>query len=204
MATTGKTSGMTTIELEALLDTFGDERARWPLAQRAAAEALLATSPAARRLLAEAEALDRVLASASVPDADQLARLGDRIMAAAGLDPAVQSSPPATGNVIRLPQRGRPGARQPEPAGRPAAALVSGRPRPAAVRPVAGWQAAAALAASLVLGIAIGTTELPSLAAQGLFASAEARAGDTELVLASIGGDGFVGGVLPGIDEDAR
>jgi anti-sigma factor RsiW len=63
-----------------LLDRRGPALARWPAADRAAAETLLADSPAARAALAKARALDAALRRALPhPDPAALARLQDRI-----------------------------------------------------------------------------------------------------------------------------
>ncbi|MFC7539112.1 hypothetical protein ACFQU2_06060 [Siccirubricoccus deserti] len=71
---------MTPERFAELLDRRGPALARWPAADRAAAEALLAGSPAARAALAEARALDAALRGALPrPDPAALARLQDRI-----------------------------------------------------------------------------------------------------------------------------
>lgn len=62
-----------------LLDRFGGELSRWPVRERASADALLEHSPEAQSLLAEALRLDACLAA--TPKAP--AGLADRIVAAA-------------------------------------------------------------------------------------------------------------------------
>ena len=52
---------MTLERLRALIAAYGGKPAKWPTAERAAAEALLARSPEARAALAEAEPLDTLL-----------------------------------------------------------------------------------------------------------------------------------------------
>lgn len=52
---------MTLDRLLALIAAYGGKPAKWPAAERAAAEALLARSPEARAALAEAEPLDTLL-----------------------------------------------------------------------------------------------------------------------------------------------
>ena len=52
---------MTLERLRALIAAYGGKPARWPAAERAAAEALLARSPEARAALAEAEPIDSLL-----------------------------------------------------------------------------------------------------------------------------------------------
>jgi hypothetical protein len=60
--------------LAALLDAYGAQPARWPAAEREAAEALIARSDAARDAFAEAARLDAALdAAAPPPPADRLA-----------------------------------------------------------------------------------------------------------------------------------
>lgn len=51
----------------AILGAYGAETRRWPVAERAAAESLLAASAEARELHAEAAALDRLLTASVVP-----------------------------------------------------------------------------------------------------------------------------------------
>jgi hypothetical protein len=59
-----------------LLEGRGADLVRWPAAERAAAEALLAGSPPARRLLAEARALDALLRDGlPSPDPDAAGRV---------------------------------------------------------------------------------------------------------------------------------
>jgi hypothetical protein len=52
---------MTLERLRALIAAYGGNPARWPLAERPVAEALLARSPEARAALADAEPLDTLL-----------------------------------------------------------------------------------------------------------------------------------------------
>ena len=64
----------------AIVDAYGASPMRWPVAERSAAEALLAVSAEARALLADARMLDGMLASAPV-EAPSSA-LVERLMAA--------------------------------------------------------------------------------------------------------------------------
>jgi hypothetical protein len=66
----------------ALVDAYGSSPARWPEAERAAAQALLATSAEARRLAQEADALDRLLDQTETAPATLA--LQDRILASLG------------------------------------------------------------------------------------------------------------------------
>lgn len=54
-------------QLQALLDSYGANRARWPTGLRTAAEALIDRDPEARAALAEAQRLDDLLSGASDP-----------------------------------------------------------------------------------------------------------------------------------------
>ena len=55
------TEPMTLERLRTLIAAYGTDPARWPLAERPAAEALMARSPEARAALADAEPLDTLL-----------------------------------------------------------------------------------------------------------------------------------------------
>lgn len=68
MSDQGPAGPMTVTRFAAILDAYGSAARRWPEAERAAAEALLAASPEARGLLAEATRLDRVLSAATAPE----------------------------------------------------------------------------------------------------------------------------------------
>jgi hypothetical protein len=58
---------MTMDRLKSLLDAYGASPARWPAEERAAAEAMIASSEAARAAFAEASRLDSLLDSAAPP-----------------------------------------------------------------------------------------------------------------------------------------
>jgi hypothetical protein len=70
----------------ALVDAYGGSPARWPEAERAAAEALLATSAEARRMAQEADTLDRLLDQTETAPATRA--LQDRILASLGTSAA--------------------------------------------------------------------------------------------------------------------
>ena len=57
-----------------LIDAYGAGPSRWPVAERAAAEALLARDARARALLTDAAALDGLLDSAAAPEPSDLLR----------------------------------------------------------------------------------------------------------------------------------
>ena len=140
---------MTLSELERLLEVYGSDRSRWPVAARASAGQLVARVAAAGRLVAEAECLDRVLERAPMPTLAREAALADRILASA------RRSPRMVPAIAAQPAR-------------PAAA-AGDAPLPAAASPPKrGWltprtafgSAAGALAASLMLGVLIGLSSL--------------------------------------------
>ncbi|MDX2157530.1 MAG: hypothetical protein SFW09_13585 [Hyphomicrobiaceae bacterium] len=193
---------MTLQDLEALLDAFGGQPTRWPADRRHMAEALIEALPEARRMLAEACALDQLLSCAPGADVQRSASLADRIVAAAvdGNGAHERRAHPraaatrdsqgegASARVIRLPVRKPPLSAAP-------------RSRPLQPRPVHAaaslWQAAAALAASLLVGVSIGLTDLAPTRALSLASIAD-RASDADVVLGSLQIDG-IAGVL---DED--
>jgi hypothetical protein len=80
---------MTIAEFERLLDIYGSDRTRWPVEARASAGHLVARDRAARRLLAEAEALDRALERAPLPTLAQEAAIAERIVGAAKRTPRI-------------------------------------------------------------------------------------------------------------------
>lgn len=57
-----------------LIDAYGAEPSRWPLAERAGAEALLAVDAQARSLVTDAAALDALLNAAAAPEPSDLLR----------------------------------------------------------------------------------------------------------------------------------
>jgi len=83
--------------LNELIDAYGAEPARWPAAERAAAQALLARTPAARARLAEAAALD--------------SRLDSWTGNAPALDPARLAAAASAGPQPRPLSRPRPAMR---------------------------------------------------------------------------------------------
>ena len=129
--------------LERLAAAYGGDLDRWPAQHRRAAASLVEGSPEARRRLAEAMALDRLLDRASAPDPLRHAALTDRIVAAA----TTVGRPTAI--VVPLPVR-REAARGP--------AAIS--PRPTRGRFGSVSQAAAVLAASLMLGVTLGALDV--------------------------------------------
>jgi hypothetical protein len=147
-------TGMTLVDFERLLDVYGGDRTRWPAEARAAAAQLAARDARARRVLAEAEALDRVLERAPLPSLAVEAALAERIVAAAQRSPRIVKIPAGQSSVISLPGN---------------EVLPQQKPR--------SWKqqflrsdvrAAVVLAASLVVGIFIGISNVPQNVLPGL------------------------------------
>ena len=91
-------------DFERLLEVYGGDRTRWPLVARASAAARLASEPDAQRLLGEAQALDAVLFQITDPHASELTVLANRIVAVAQSSPRLQTaSAGSTGVSPRLP-----------------------------------------------------------------------------------------------------
>ena len=162
-------------EFEALLATYGANTARWPIERRAVAGALLAADPQARALLAEARALDDLLDLAPPPGADRQAKVAARIVAQALSErPASTEPKPIVDNVV--PLRRLTATKSATPAMHP----------PVPRRQ--GWQVGGVLAASLVLGLLIGSFGLTA----GML---DLDDDDTVAALYGVG-------VFTGIDED--
>jgi hypothetical protein len=128
--------------LERLLDVYGADRTRWPARERLRFASLITDEPEAQRLMAEAVALDRLLDVAPAARKDQEQGLTGRIVAAAR---GQQHKPlrgsevaPAISNIVKLPAWVR-------------------RPQIARAFGASDWPAAGLLAASLVLGVMLGS-----------------------------------------------
>ena len=125
--------------LERLLDIYGADRTRWPARERLRFASVISEDEAAARLLTQADALDRLLDQAPRTSEADIDALKERIMAA-----ALRAGPVKLAVV---------GAEKP----------LSGRSWPAHLRRPAfaakavEWSATAVLAASLVLGVALGS-----------------------------------------------
>lgn len=143
----------------AIVDAYGASPMRWPVAERSAAEALLAVSAEARALLADARMLDGMLASAPV-EAPSSA-LVERLMAAR---PRAAASPVAA---------------KPQGFFRELIAVIWPYGSPALPT--------GALAASIVLGVALGSVSeiavLDTVSPQ-VTASDETETGDRLIALA--------------------
>lgn len=140
------TPTMTLPDFERLLDVYGADRTRWPLTARASAAARLAADAGARKLLAEAEALDAVLLHTAEPDKTDVAALAERIVAAARTAPRVAASDRVASAPVALPRQHR-------------MTVAPGRD---AVRGVA------LLAASLLIGVFVGQSQLGARAVPAL------------------------------------
>lgn len=121
--------------LRTALDLWGADARRWPDAGRARLTAFVARDAEAARLVAEARALDAVLGHA--PAGAPAAGLEARILAAAALTPQMPRP-----TVVAMAE-----ARNPRLAAAPRAVPPHRRRT---------WQAVALLAASLILGVALG------------------------------------------------
>lgn len=127
--------------LERLLDIYGADRTRWPARERLRFAGIVSEDKVAARILAQAGALDRLLEQAPRASGADVEALKERIMAA-----ALRSGAPQLA-VVAAGKRG-------------SAKVVSlaGRGAPLIARFARGeWPAAALLAASLVLGVMLGS-----------------------------------------------
>ena len=125
--------------LERLLDIYGADRTRWPARERLRFAGVISEDKTAAHMLAEADALDRLLEQAPRASSADVEALKERIMAAALRAKAPQLAVVAGGKTV-------------------ASKVAAGRPA-VGVRFARGeWPAAAMLAASLVLGVMLGST----------------------------------------------
>jgi hypothetical protein len=143
----------------AIVDAYGASPMRWPAEERAAAEALLAASAQARAMLADARMLDGMLAAAPVEAPSDA--LVARLMAARPRGIAAPARPAKSQGFFRE-------------------LVASVWPYGSPVLP------AGALAASLVLGVALGTLSEFTVIDSSLTvtASDETEAGDRLIALA--------------------
>lgn len=185
--------------LENVLDTFGGNPARWPAEKRDKLVSLTAADADARRLLREAKALDAVLAHAAGPPVGNTSALADRIAAAvantapgqpARLERQQDDRHPgavsAPGVVIAWP---RSEGEKPRVA---APGATSAATSPRRERFTSGWQTAALLAASLVVGVFVGATDLLPTDVAQMVASATTGADNTSQALAFLHGEGLL------------
>ena len=154
---------MTLDRLDELLSVYGADEAHWPAEERQVARELIAGSADARRLVDEARALDMLLNEVSVEEPS--AELVERLMAA------------------------RPRA-VPEPAPARAAGKAKGGGLAGLARAIWPYGSSAfpagALAASLVLGIALGSTTgiSPVVTGSGTTTTASANTNSDDQLIA--------------------
>lgn len=141
--------------LTALLDVCGADRTRWPARERLRFASLIVEDRTARRLVSEARALDQLLDKAPQIGEDRQQLLAERIVTTAitqGRGAQRGQSAPVTSPVV-VPLRKQ-------------------------VRKASVWQAAALLAASLLVGIIVGTSGRLQLGAEQLSGMASASDSD--------------------------
>jgi hypothetical protein len=184
---------LTLDRLESLFDSYGGDLSRWPERLADEAHTMIGSSSEARRLHAEARALDRLLAKASAPDPAQLDRLAERIMAVAAHEgvakPANVGSEHDAGagaRIIPMPVGRRSGAHH-KPTDQQAAP-VSSAERVSRGRWFGGdsWPAAAALAASLAFGVAIGFSDIAPNATYNVASFVQPAPSDADAALSDL------------------
>jgi hypothetical protein len=124
--------------LERHLEIYGADQARWPQAARVRFAPLLADDARARALLSEAAALDRLLEYAPVPRVCKERALRDRIVAVISNEGDAARTDRSGARSTDLPRRRQLSWTSP-------------------ARGWARWQAAALLAASLAIGVYLGS-----------------------------------------------
>jgi hypothetical protein len=150
--------------LERLLEIYGADRTRWPARERLRFASLVAEDETSRRLMAEASALDRLLDVAPKTSADREHVLKERIVAA-----ALRQGHPKFAVVARSSS----------------ATAASGWRSWARRAPArSGWAAGGLLAASLVVGVMLGSAGTFDTAVQGIADAAGYAAADTSSHLA--------------------
>jgi hypothetical protein len=157
--------------LERLLDVCGADRTRWPARERLRFASFICEDEGAQRLVAESAALDTLLDRAPRASEDRERALKERIVAAALRSTetrlAVVAATGAAGKASRLPAWAR---------------LTPSRP----VNARHEWPAAALLAASLVVGVMLGSAgTLDSTVQEVAEATGFATAGETSQVALS-------------------
>ena len=128
--------------LERLLETHGADRTRWPARERLRFASVISEDKSAARLLTEAQALDRLLDRAPRTSEANVDALKERIVAA-----ALRSQRPHL-TAVAGGKSGKPQASQ---------AWLGQLRRPGWAASFGEWPAAAVLAASLVVGVVLGS-----------------------------------------------
>jgi hypothetical protein len=131
--------------LERLLEVCGADRTRWPARERLRFASFIAEDEAAQQLVAESAALDALLDRAPRVSEDRECALKERVVAA-----ALRSTEPRLAVVTSLEEGN---------ASRLSTWVQGTRlaPLPARVRARREWPTAALLAASLVVGVMLGS-----------------------------------------------
>jgi hypothetical protein len=143
---TKKTKAMDRQALEHLLDVCGADRTRWPARERLRFASFIAADDEAKRLVAESAALDALLDRAPRASEDREIALKERIVAA-----ALRSSETRLAVVTSRDAPAEPGL--------PTWLHYAKRMVvPARTQRRHEWSAAAVLAASLVVGVMLGST----------------------------------------------
>jgi molybdopterin converting factor small subunit len=169
--------------LARLLEIHGADRTRWPARERLRFAGVISEDKAAAKLLAEAAALDRLLDQAPRASDSGVEALKERIMAAALRTHEPHLAVIAGGKKIAvLPQAQR--GRRSLPGRSLAGRFVE-------------WPAAAVLAASLVLGVMLGTTGTVETTMQEVAQAAGFGSGTSDTAQLALGDD-----ALGQIDED--
>jgi anti-sigma factor RsiW len=131
--------------LERLLDVYGADRTRWPARERLRFASFISEDEAAQRLVAESAALDALLDRAPRASEDRERALKERIVAAALRSAEPQLAVVSTGEENALPRL-------------PAWLRYARRaPSPTRTRERREWPAAGLLAASLMIGVMLGS-----------------------------------------------
>jgi hypothetical protein len=149
--------------LERLLDIYGADRTRWPARERLRFASLVAEDSASRLLMAEATALDELLDFAPKASAAREHALKERIVAA-----ALRQAHPKFAVVSRSSVTSSSGWRS------------WARRAPAS----SGWAAGGLLAASLVVGVMLGSAGTFDTAVQGIADAAGYATADSSSHLA--------------------
>ena len=193
---TGKNAKAMSIDhFTTLLDAYGARLERWPPAHRLAAGQLLVADANARAAMAEARALETLLDRAAGPSRATPDDLVDRIVATA-VKPRIvtsTSAPPTSSPAHDVVVAIAPGRMT-------SATALGGRNT--GTFGVRRLPAAAALAASLVLGLAIGSLDLVHAPMRGLIelASSDGHESGVGRLVSSLQSDGL----STALDEDTQ
>ena len=145
------------IRLAKVVDAYGADQSRWPDADQVLLRTIVTSDVQAQRLLRDGAALDRILSLAQDCDASAThpKSLADRIMGRIHQHADRGSGEPAqhSAEIVVLPRR----------------KSTSGAPMSASEPVRTRWMAAAALAASLLIGIVVGQSGTLATTTQAAF-----------------------------------